>query len=135
MNYLKKTKKKQTKKTLKSLPKPGIELGTSGTPVRCVTSRPPSQLKVLVIVKLCTCVNAMGRNVNKQSRYSSFLSYLYVYVQLLLKKKMYTILAKRYRHSLFIHITHCSVPMRCIVRFFIQSTESPSDNRDTARRP
>ena len=47
---------------------PGIELGTSRTQSGCITSAPPSQLIVSVVVKLVNCFDAMVQNVNKQSR-------------------------------------------------------------------
>ena len=34
----------------------------------CVTTAQPSQLRVSIVVKLFNCVDAMGRNVSKQSR-------------------------------------------------------------------
>jgi len=46
----------------------GIEPGTSCTQRGCVTTAPPSQPRVLIINKLFNCFDAMGRNVNKQSR-------------------------------------------------------------------
>jgi len=47
---------------------PGIEPGTSGTQSGCVTTAPPSQLRVLIVVKPFNCFDALGRNVNKQSQ-------------------------------------------------------------------
>ena len=49
------------------MPEPGMEPGTSCTPSGCVTTAPPSQLRVSIVVKLFNCFDAMGRNVNKQS--------------------------------------------------------------------
>jgi len=34
----------------------------------CVTSAPRSQIRVTIVIKLFNCFDAMGRNVNKQSR-------------------------------------------------------------------
>jgi len=63
-----KTQQQQNNQTLKPLPEPGIEPGTSCTQSGCVTTAPPSQLRVLIVVQLFNCFDAMGRNVNKQSR-------------------------------------------------------------------
>ena len=41
---------------------------TSCTQSGCVTTAPPSQLRVLIVVKQFNCFDAMGRNVNKQSQ-------------------------------------------------------------------
>jgi len=38
------------------------------TQSRCVTSAAPSQRRVMIVVKLFNCFDAMGRNVYKQSR-------------------------------------------------------------------
>jgi len=35
----------------------------------CVTTSPPSQLRISISVKLFICFDAIGRNVNKQSRF------------------------------------------------------------------
>jgi len=59
---------KQKIKHKNPLPEPGIEHGTSCTPSGCVTTTPPSQLNVSIVDKLFNCFDAMGRNVNKQSR-------------------------------------------------------------------
>jgi len=56
------------KKTLTTLPQQGIEPGTSCTQGGCFTTAPPSQLRVVIVVKLFNCFDAMGRNVNKQSQ-------------------------------------------------------------------
>jgi len=50
------------------MPEPRFEPGTSRTQSGCVTSAPPSQLRVTIVVKLFNCFDATGRNVNKQSR-------------------------------------------------------------------
>jgi len=63
------TKSKNTKTTKsKPLPEPGIEPGTSRNQSGYVTSAPPSQLRISIVVKLFNDFDAMGRNVNKQSR-------------------------------------------------------------------
>jgi len=66
----KKDKKTQQNKksNIKTLGGAGIELGTSGTQSGCVTTAPPSELRVSIVVKLFNCVDAIGRNVNKQSQ-------------------------------------------------------------------
>jgi len=43
----------------------GIEHGTSGTAVRCVTSRPPRKLSVPVADKVFNCLNVMGQNITQ----------------------------------------------------------------------
>jgi len=48
--------------------KSNIKTGTSCTQSGCVTTAPASQLSVTIVVKLFNCFDAMGRNVNKQSR-------------------------------------------------------------------
>jgi len=48
------------------LPEPGIEPGTSCIQSGCVTTAPPSQLRVSIVVKPFNGFDAMGRNVNKQ---------------------------------------------------------------------
>jgi len=64
-----KTQQQQNKKSnIKPLPVSGIEPGTSCTQSGCVTTAPPSQLRVSIVVKLFNCFDAMGRNVNKQSQ-------------------------------------------------------------------
>jgi len=50
------------------MPELGIEPGTSNTQSGCVTTAPQSQLKVSFVVRLFNCFDAMGRNVNEQSR-------------------------------------------------------------------
>jgi len=46
-----------------------METGTSRTRNGCVTSAPPSQLRVMIVVKLFDCFDAaVGRNINKRSR-------------------------------------------------------------------
>jgi len=52
----------------KPLPEPGIEPGTSCTQSGCITTAPPSQLRLSIVVKLFNCFDTMGRNINKQSR-------------------------------------------------------------------
>jgi len=44
----------------------GIEPGTTCTQSGCVTTAPPSQLKVSIVVKIFNFLGAMGRKVNKQ---------------------------------------------------------------------
>jgi len=64
-----KTQQQQNKKSnIKPLPEPGIEPGTTCTQSGCVTTAPPSQLRVSIVVKLTNCFDAMDRNVNKQSQ-------------------------------------------------------------------
>ena len=55
------------KSNIKPLPEPGIEPGTSCAQSGCVTTAPPSQLRILIVVKQFNCFDAIGRNVNKQS--------------------------------------------------------------------
>jgi len=62
------TTTKQKNQTLKPFPDPGIEPGTSCTQSGCVTTAPPSQLRVSIVDRLFNCFDAMDRNVNKQSR-------------------------------------------------------------------
>ena len=45
-----------------------VEPGTPGTQSGCVTTALPSPLRVLIVVELFNCSEAMGRNVNKQCR-------------------------------------------------------------------
>jgi len=52
---------------LNPLPESGIELRTSCTQSECVTTAPPSQLNVSIVVKPFNCIDTMRRNVNKQS--------------------------------------------------------------------
>jgi len=64
-----KTQQKQNKKSnLNPLADPENEPGTSRTQSWCVTTAPPSQLRVTIVVKLFNCFDALGRNVNKHSR-------------------------------------------------------------------
>jgi len=49
--------------------KPELEPGTSRTQSKCVTSAPPSQLRVTIVVKLFNCFDAMGWFVNKQTHF------------------------------------------------------------------
>jgi len=46
----------------------GIEPGTSCTQSGCVTTAPPIQLRVSIVVKPFNCFGAMGQNANKQSQ-------------------------------------------------------------------
>ena len=105
----------------KSLSEPGIEPGTSLNPIGCITSVPPSKLKVLIVFKLFNCLNEMGPNVNKQSWICGLHNFFfcniltcmenYIWQFLIftegftaliwLNYKMLTILTKRYRHSIF----------------------------------
>ena len=63
-----KTRQHQNKTSnIKNLPETEIE-PRSRTAVGCVTSGPPSQLKIRFVVKLFNCFNAFGSNVNKQSQ-------------------------------------------------------------------
>ena len=65
-----KAQQQQNNKTsnIKPLPELGIEPGTSCTQSWCVTTAPPSQLRVSIVVKPFNFFDAMGRNVNKQSQ-------------------------------------------------------------------
>jgi len=45
-----------------------IEPGTSWTQSGCVTNSPLRHLRVSIVVKMFHCLDAMGRNVNKQTR-------------------------------------------------------------------
>jgi len=54
--------------TKTSLPESGIEPGTFCIPVGRVTTGPPRQLKVFIVVKLFNCFNAIGQNANNQIR-------------------------------------------------------------------
>ena len=60
------TTTKQNNQTYKPLPEPGIEPVTSCTKSGCVTTAPPSQLRVSIVVKPFNYFDAMGLNVNKQ---------------------------------------------------------------------
>ena len=62
-----KTQKPPNQKS-KPLPEPEIEPGTSRIQSGYVTFAPPNQLRISIVVKLFNDFNAMGRNVNKQSR-------------------------------------------------------------------
>jgi len=62
-----------TKKTQKNPHKspchgPGLETGSTRTPVWSLTSRPPRQLKIFMEVKPLNCFNAICRNINIQWR-------------------------------------------------------------------
>jgi len=61
-----KTQQQQNKKIKhkKPLPEPGIEPGTSCTQSGCVTTAPPSKLRVSIVKKLFNCFDAIGGNVN-----------------------------------------------------------------------
>ena len=48
------------------MPELGFEPGNSGTQTDAL---PLSQLRVTIVVKLFNCFDAIGRNVNKQSRF------------------------------------------------------------------
>ena len=58
------------KPNIKPLPEPEIEPGTFQIQSGCVTCAPPSHLRVTIVAKLFNCFDAMGLNVNKQSRIS-----------------------------------------------------------------
>jgi len=60
------TKTKYANKKL--MPGPGIEPGTSRTQSGVVTPARPSQLRIMIVVKLINCFVAMDRNVNIQGR-------------------------------------------------------------------
>ena len=62
-----KTQQQNKKSNRKPSPEPGIESGTSCTQSECVTTAPPSQLRLSIVVKQFNCFDVMGRNVNKQS--------------------------------------------------------------------
>jgi len=62
-----KPQQQNTKSNIKMLARVGKEPGTSCTQGGCVTSGPPSQLKVSIVVRLFNSFNAMGRIVNKQN--------------------------------------------------------------------
>jgi len=65
----KEVKTQQQQNIKKTLPELGIEPGTFCTQsVVCVTTAPPSQLRVSIVKELFNCFDAIGRNVNKQSR-------------------------------------------------------------------
>ena len=59
------TARKQNKSNIKPLAEPGIKTGTSRTQSGRVTSAPPSQLRITIVVKLFNCFNAMGRSVKQ----------------------------------------------------------------------
>jgi len=61
-------KNKTNNQTYAPLPESGIEPGNSCTQSGCITSAPPSQLRVSIEAKLFNCFDAMGRSVNKQSQ-------------------------------------------------------------------
>jgi len=72
--WIKKSKKTTSKEKANktSLPEPGLEPGTSRTPVRCVTSTcvctEPRQQNASTEDKLCNCLIIMGRNVNNSNQ-------------------------------------------------------------------
>jgi len=57
-------------------------------PSGCVTTTPPSQLRVSIVNKLFNCFDAMGRNLNKQSWICGNVRCKHLW-------------PKRYRHSIF----------------------------------
>jgi len=65
-----KTQQKQNKKIKHTHPcqEPGIEPRASFTQSGCVTSAPPSQLRVSIVVKPFNSFDAISGNVNKQSQ-------------------------------------------------------------------
>jgi len=60
--------KKQKNQTLKTLARAGNWTQDSCTQSQCVTIAPPSQLRESIVAKLFNCFDAIGQNVNKQSR-------------------------------------------------------------------
>jgi len=50
--------------------KMGIEPGTSRNQIGCVTTAPPGQLRVMIVIKLFNCFEALVQNINKQRRIS-----------------------------------------------------------------
>jgi len=52
----------------KPLPEPGREPVTFCIQSGCITSVPPSHLRVSVVIKLYNCFDAMGGNVKEQNR-------------------------------------------------------------------
>jgi len=61
-----KTQQQQHKHSkIKPLPDPGIEPGTCCTQSGCVTTAPPSQLRISIVAKPCNCFAAMVFTVNK----------------------------------------------------------------------
>ena len=105
------------KSNIKTLARSGFEPGTSRSQSGCITTAPPSQLKVTIVVKLFKCFDAMGRNVNKQSRicrphiFNKFIfSLICLHAQVTIfgsfsYLREYVLLLKpwptRYRHSIF----------------------------------
>ena len=63
-----KPQQQNKKSKIKPFPEPEIELGATRNQSGCVTSAPPVQLRVKIVVNLFNCFDAMGRNVNKHSR-------------------------------------------------------------------
>ena len=61
-----KTQQQQNKKS--NIKNPGSWTRDLSQPKRCVTSAPPSQLRVSIVVKLFNYFDAMDHNVNKQNR-------------------------------------------------------------------
>jgi len=59
------TATKQNKSNIKPLAELGIKTGTSRTQSGRVTSAPPSQLRITIIVKLFNYFNAMDRSVKQ----------------------------------------------------------------------
>jgi len=57
----KKTSTQQKSEHKKLLSEPGMETGTFGTAVWCVTSRPARQLSIQIVIKLFDCFNVMGQ--------------------------------------------------------------------------
>ena len=73
-----KTQQQQNRKSnIKILGRVGNQTRKSRTPVGCVISGPPRQLKVTIGVKLLNCFTALGQNVNKQRRIC--LQYVYMH--------------------------------------------------------
>jgi len=63
-----KVQQQQNKKiNIKNPAGAGMEHGTSCTQSGCVTTAPPSQLGVLIVVNLINNFDAMSQNVNKNS--------------------------------------------------------------------
>jgi len=63
-----KTQQNKNQTSKHPLPKPGIKARISCTQSGCVTTAPPSQQRVSIVVMLFICFDAMGWNVKKQSR-------------------------------------------------------------------
>jgi len=89
-----KTQQQQQNKisNIKTLAGAGDWNRDSCTQSGCVTTAPPSQLSLSIVVKPFNCFDAMGRNVNKQSQICGpdifnkyiFLQYFYMHEQLYL---------------------------------------------------